>query len=546
MIWVLATTVAVVAPLLRPGVSLGPFDLLAHFGLTQHAGVRVHNRLAGDQILQFVPWSTLAWRQVHAGHLPLWNSYNLVGTPLAFNWQSAVFSIPNLISYLFPLRYVYTVIVVSKLLIAATGAYLLCRLCRLGALAATFGAVTFELAGPMLDHYGWAMTGVTMWAGWAFAMTWMVVRGQHRARYSACLAVVLALTVYGGHPESLAVMALSLLVFVVVAVVSDRSTRHRWRPWVDLGSSVVGGAVLSAPLLLPGWQLAAASAHHRGTAVGPLPASRLVDVLVAGQGSNYEVACYLGVIAVVLAVVGLRTRWSDPRVKATAALSVVGLLVVFTRADAVLQALPGGGLVDWNRADMPMALAVAVLAAFGLQALVDDGARALVGKWMTLGFAVGGGLLAMAAGLTLTHRSSVVGPAVDAAIGAACAVVLWTDPSRRRWTSARGVGAVLLATQSVFLVASGVSFWSESGTFFAPTPAVSELQRLVGSSLVGFGSCRRPVYAVPALTTLGVTPEANIGFAVHEFAAYDAMVPYAWTSSWRAVSGQWLGSPAFT
>ena len=52
----------------------------------------VRNSTTGDQIAEMIPWSNLAWLQVHPGHLPLWNPYNGLGLPLAFNWQSAVSS----------------------------------------------------------------------------------------------------------------------------------------------------------------------------------------------------------------------------------------------------------------------------------------------------------------------------------------------------------------------------------------------------------------------------------------------------------------------
>ena len=98
LFWTVAAALAVMAPVLRPGVSLGSFDLLSRVGLTQQPHVAVHSLFPADQILYFVPLTNLAWHQVHSGQLPLWNPYNVLGVPLAFDWQSGVFSLPLALS----------------------------------------------------------------------------------------------------------------------------------------------------------------------------------------------------------------------------------------------------------------------------------------------------------------------------------------------------------------------------------------------------------------------------------------------------------------
>ena len=50
------------------------------------------------------------------------------------HWQSATFSVPSLIGYLFPLRLAYTVGVMVTLVIAGTGAYVLGRYSGLASL----------------------------------------------------------------------------------------------------------------------------------------------------------------------------------------------------------------------------------------------------------------------------------------------------------------------------------------------------------------------------------------------------------------------------
>ena len=62
--------------------------------------------------------------------------------------------------------------------------------------------------------------------------------------------------------------------------------------------------------------------------------------------------------------------------------------------------------------------------------------------------------------------------------------------------------------------------WSSSPTVFTPTPAVAALQRYVGASTVGLGP--NPSFSC---TGLGIQPDANVAFGLHELAVYDPMVP---------------------
>ena len=61
----------------------------------------------------------------------------------------------------------------------------------------------------------------------------------------------------------------------------------------------------------------------------------------------------------------------------------------------------------------------------------------------------------------------------------------------------RGVAVGFLVAQSAFGVVAGVSFWSLSSTYFAPTPAVAALQRAVGSVGRGDGAVPTPALHLP-------------------------------------------------
>ncbi len=371
--WTLIAALVVLSPALRPGVALGSFDLLSRVGLTQRSGVAVHSLFPADQVLYFLPMINLAWHQVHSGQVPLWNPYNLLGLPLAFNWQSGVFSLPTLISYLVPLHYVYTVIVLVKLVVAGTGVYTLCRVLGQRPLSCAFAATTFELSGPMLHWYGWAMTGVTIWAAWILVAAILLIRGAHRLRDTIFLAASIALSVYGGHPESLIVMTLAFLIFFVVYLLMRAHTAGSSlrRPVFDLVVAGACGLALSAPLLLPGLQTAAMSGRGAALGASAYPLADIPDVFADLQGNDFRVPPpYIGALTIVLALVAVRLYWRRPVVTALAAVTVTTALLSFqTPLYGVLEAAPGIRTITWNRAVMLLALATSVLAGFGLDAL---------------------------------------------------------------------------------------------------------------------------------------------------------------------------------
>lgn len=597
--WVLAAAAAALGPALAKGASLGPFDLLSLFGLTRQPGIAVHNGVNGDQIQQMIPWTTVVWDQVHQGHLPLWNPYGLLGMPLAFNWQSAPFSLPALIGYLVPVHLAYTVEMVTKLVIAGTGVYFLSRMLSVGPLCSAFAGTVFMLSGPMMGWLGWPLTSAMVWAGWLFAATLLVLRGRRRAPNVAFLAVVIAFSIYGGSPESVILLGMALFVFLAVLFVFRVSKRSGalLRPTVDVMIGALAGSALAAPLLLPGLQLISGSARSTESSSLTLPPHELLNLvfqsynglpLLASQWFDsvnyYESAAYVGVIGLAFAVVAVGVRWRRPEVTALAAVAVVmGAVAFFPPLTSLLRAFPNGKTVIWTRAMMPLTFALAVLAGIGLDALVRTRADRRVRHWagVTLGLiALGLGALvlrwvwhglppppALEAQLQRFYIRaqkerfyirgwSFAWPVAEVAAGLVVVGVLTlyhrrTRDRERTWTGLSAgslAGLTLLLVETAFLVTVAAPLWSSSAQFFKPTPDVAALQRAVGSSTVGFSSCTGvkgyPGVLSPAgqIQSLGILPDANAGFNVRELAAIDPLLPNAYYRSWSQASGQKLGT----
>ena len=341
---VLVAAAVYLSPALKDGLHFGPYDLGQLLSVGHVVPLTIHNRLNGDLITQMIPWNTLNWRLVHAGQLPLWNGYSLLGTPQMFNFESATLSLPNLVGYAFPLGESFLAAVAGKLVIAGVGTYCYCRVLGTRPAAAAFGAITFMLSGAFVNWLGWPLSDVVAWTGFICAFATLAYRDA-RPRYVVLLAVSIAFCCYGGFPEAYVLVGLSVGALLAVTALSMLAARRRWSPGgiVRLVAAGAAGICLAAPLLLPGAQLLAGSvrsglsAHDRSA-----PASLLSNAIAQGfyglplHGSvwfgrldYYESVAYVGLAAIVLAVVGLAVGWRRPAVAGVAALGLVALVLSY-------------------------------------------------------------------------------------------------------------------------------------------------------------------------------------------------------------------------
>ena len=140
-------------------------------------------------------------------------------------------------------------------------------------------------------------------------------------------------------------------------------------------------------------------------------------------------ATYVGVIAVVLAVSGLAVRRRDSEVVAFGVVAVLMAALAFAPPlVSFMDGLPKVGGVLWHFATMPMALAIAVLAGVGTDAIIRSQHKESILYWSGGGFA---GVAVILLGLwvfgrgTLTpveaaiRAKSFIWPAVETVLGLA-------------------------------------------------------------------------------------------------------------------------------
>ena len=572
----LACIVAYLSPALKDGGSFGTFDFvipLTSLGKGIYPAVP-HNGVNSDVVSQMAAWNAYNWRAVHHLQFPLWNDQNLLGVPHFLNFESATLSLPDLASYLVPLHLAFLVAVATKLLIAGTGAYVFSRVLGLRPLAAFFAGVTFMLSGGLANWLTWPLSDVLAWIGWLAALVILAYRTEGRRRYVVALAIAGAFCCYGGFPEAYVFVAIALAtlfgVLVIAALVSGRGLSARATGRVAAGA--LGGVALSAPLWLPGLQVIHLA--HRQTETGfPGDPARALGLLVAPgyyglpiKGSTfflagfnyYETAVYVGVVALVLAAVGLGRWWRHPTAIALGAMVVVAVVLSYqTKSFHVVQDLlnhHGLGTVEFLRMRSVLGFPIGVLGALGLETLVRArGDRRAIGWYVAASAVAALGVAALAwkaardvlPGIEHHLRvESMLWPVGLVAVLVVAGALLVGGhvirrPRARRLTLAGAV--VLVGAEVAFLVVSGVGINSYSHGFYPTTPAIARLQSIVGDGTIGLDT--GIATKVQGFGGVGFFPNVNLGYGLAEYAGHDPLLPQAYFATWPGVAHGGKGGP---
>ena len=350
------------------------------------------------------------------GHVPWWNPFEGLGTPLAGEMESGAFFPPNLLLY-FSNGQVYVHALLE--LIAGLTTYELLTELHLGRLAATSGAILCALCGT----FAWFGHAAANPVAFLPMLLWGIERAANRGKGTFIIALALALSIYAGFPETAYIDAVLAAAWTVARVIT---TPNRRRFVLTVGAGVGGGLLLAAPILvafadyLPAANLGANAGLYAKLSLtkqatptlflpyiyGPIdalnghdPTGTLSDIWLNAGG-------YLGLPTVVLGTIGAFSRRHRVLVIALIAwlLLALGRTFGLDGITPLINALPGMTHVQFSRYAQPsMVMAGLALAAIGL----DRIGRGRASLWQVLA-GTGAGLLVLALSLLeargLLHR----------------------------------------------------------------------------------------------------------------------------------------------
>ena len=216
-----------------------------------HAAPRARNPELSDQGVAFYPVYRRVAERWGAGEVPLWTPDLELGLPLLANPQWGVLD-PQVLALvlleelggwrLFDRGFAWLALL--RVAGAALGAYLLARRLALGPRGAALAGVGFALSGSLLLWLGYSLGHVIPWLPWLL-LAIEAQRGRRRGLAFGATAGTMALSLYGGHPETAFFVGLAAALWIWRGAARDRAAAL----WSFAALAV--GVLLAAPMWLP-------------------------------------------------------------------------------------------------------------------------------------------------------------------------------------------------------------------------------------------------------------------------------------------------------
>jgi hypothetical protein len=356
------------------GETVAPTDILANQPGWQNLDLEVATRHpARTDILDArLPRWLHAKASIRNGKLPIWNPAPINGIP-AMQWLPAAIFTPafavfssindNATGYYFAL--------LTNLIIAATGAYLLLLCLTNNRLAATFGAIVFAYCGFHAAWFYWAQVTTSIWIPWLLWLSYQYLSTQ-KPIYLPWVSIVSALMIFGGFP-SMAVYGFFALVIMFPL----------YAPWqsgvkgVSINALHLGLAILLAFFITA---FATHSLHEmlqftqtmesRGGGT-PFKSHHLINFIkpLLQNYANVERTVYIGIAPLLFLIILpplLLTRKLNISINLTFGLLLLGISISIAFGllpKNLITAIPTFNSNNWGRMTVLTALAFALICA---------------------------------------------------------------------------------------------------------------------------------------------------------------------------------------
>ena len=454
-------------------------------------------------------WDLFDRHSILHGVFPAWNNQILAGFPYYTNSQTGLTSVLNVPLWLLPFNYALGVVAWIKLLIGGFGAYLLARRLRLSFWPGMLAGVSFSLCAfnvVWLEHQ--TLVASTVWLPWAILLIESVLH-RPRRRDVVLLALVTALVLDGGHPgtEVQVMGAAAVYALVRACTLMEPETWARVRRLLAIAAAAILGAMLMAFLLIPVLKGSSGTIgvkyREGGGFVMPWSALRTVlfpdwwgrpsEMNYTGPVNYVERTLYAGTITLLFACVSLTVAGNWRHKLPFVVIAALGVMVPFDvpAVHGAFVSLPLFSSVQDARMIFWLQFGVAMLSAFGLQALIDSAPGVWRRIWITLGAGLLVAVIAVAVvdpslheiRTTINHFRTgaeyhIAGILALTTIGwwtiFTCGAILVLFIGRRRMPPvAIAAALVLLAALDMFHFAHGFAPAGPASQVIPPTPPVA-------------------------------------------------------------------------
>jgi DUF971 family protein len=390
----------------------GVAALLAVLILLINSASLVGNELAAaaDGPRLNYPLQNHAWSMLARGELPTWSNNVGGGYPILSGPQAVMFYPPSWIFGLFRSPLGYNLVTLLHAWIAGLGAYVLARCFKASRVAALVAALIMIFGASIAARVAAGHIGELAnraWTPWQLAAIYFLAQ-RPTLRRGLALGVVFGLTLLTGASGYQVVMYNGIVSAVWGAYWLFKQKNQRQRVlFIGWCAAAIGlGAALSAVQTLPTAELLSQGNRQGRLSDADLNVAALPVPMVLGYAlpltfddatiRDYiwpEFATYAGAATLFLAIYALRRRHKEAVVRILGAVALIFLLLSFGLQSPlfrlVLEVFPPYTLVRNPARHLSIVqLALAMLAALGLDTLLSQPLSAIKARWHLAGVAL--------------------------------------------------------------------------------------------------------------------------------------------------------------
>lgn len=190
---------------------------------TNPNGVAYKNFLVTDPVRQQYVWKNLAINIEKQFKLPIWNPYEMAGTPLLANFQSGVFYPLNSILFINPFYFSWSLFILLQPLLMGIFLYLYLKSLRLDTRAAILGALVWTFCGFSISWLEWGTILHTgLWLPIILLSVDKIITQKKDASkafikkylWQSIFALVLSVSFFAGHLQTFFYLFMFTLIYI--------------------------------------------------------------------------------------------------------------------------------------------------------------------------------------------------------------------------------------------------------------------------------------------------------------------------------------------
>lgn len=210
------------------------------------------------EILAYLlPQKSLLADALHAGSLPLWDSFLHGGFPYLHNINNTPFHPSNLLYLVLPSLRACSYIIVGHIMLSCVATYFLARTLRLNPVSSAIAGLIYGYCGYTLSYTNLTAAFMALPLMPLSLMTWHRYLAQRTFRWFAATTVICCIRVFSGAPEANIVGMLFLLGWGLLYPYPAASYRKRVLAWVWMAALTIGLAAIQIVPTLEMMQLSA-------------------------------------------------------------------------------------------------------------------------------------------------------------------------------------------------------------------------------------------------------------------------------------------------